>query len=661
MELYYADELCHWTDREIERKMFDRTPFRLQFIDGEIITTWQATILSWFFWEPIRDYPLTPVQLKHHFQDDDMAIESKIQNRVHNSVIEAYPEEDQENIQAATYRGKNKLHNFFTTKGEQFAATVDAIVLLEIWSHPEIRQAVHDCPATKVGINQMYAKITKIINTSASLRHNSLANASRAGLIKVAQLHQVLSYRGFCSEVDQRIFANMVAAGFAEGVHRPSFFAQLSRDASKALQATDDPVKQTEYYNRELQLFTFILKGVEIGDCGSEETIPWEVKASELDAILPGNYYVTEEGEVKDIKTSDRHLIGKTIQLRNIAGCWHPDDGIVCSTCVGKIGQRVQRGTNLGHAGTVTQNEKVSQDVISTKHLLISALSEWFQIDAFYAGYLINTSEISELMLSPDIWNSHVEIEVDTRYMPRLADIHTRDTFSDADLQRISHVSDITLIVHSAEDKEKSVEIVIPVSHGSYRPHFTEAFIYHLKDYSFVNEGRKIRVDMLNWDPAESILKFPERHASTLEMMTELKSNIFMSSPDSKAKLRMDLTDPDILSAAIKDICDMTNRKFSVNLSIVSLVLYAMMSRDPKHGDYRLPKKGTGRRFDTKLNIMNGRSLSQKAPYEKQFTMIQSPKSYLNVLRPNHVFDWMILDVNKERIKTRKKFGLDPK
>lgn len=658
MELLFAEDICHWTEKEIQAKMYDRTPFRLQFEDGEIISNWQETILSWFFWEAIRDYPLTPVLVKHHFNGDDMAIEGKIQNRVHNSVLAAYPDEDRENVEAATYRAKNKLHNFFTTKGEEFAATIDALVLLEIWSHPEIKQAVADCPATKNGINQMYAKITKIINTSPDLRYNSLANASRAGLIKVAQLHQVLSYRGFCSEVDQRIFPNMVAAGFAEGIHRPSFLAQVSRDASKALQATDDPVKQTEYYNRELQLFTFVLKGVEIGDCGSDETIPWEVKASELDAVLPGNYYVLHTGEVRAIKTSDRHLIGQTIQLRNVACCWHPDDGMVCSTCVGKIGERVQKGTNLGHASTVTQNEKVSQDVISTKHLLISALSEWFQIDPFYAAYLINTSEISELMLSPEVWNRHVELEIDMRYLSRLADIHTRDSFTHADLQRISHVQDITMIIHHDDEKEKATEIVIPVSHGSYRPYFTEEFIFHLKDYGFTNEGRKIRVDMRNWDSSESLLKFPERHASTLEMMAELKSNIFMSSPDSKAKLRMDLTDPDILSSAIKDICDMTNRKFSVNLSIVSLVLYAMMSRDPKHGDYRLPKKGTGRHFDTKVNIMNGRSLSQKAAYEKQFTMIQSPKSYLNILRPNHVFDWLLLDVDKARAASKKKFDL---
>jgi hypothetical protein len=50
---------------------------------------------------------------------------------------------------------------------------------------------------------------------------------------------------------------------------------------------------------------------------------------------------------------------------------------------MGQIGRSVQKGTNLGHAATVTQNEKVSQDVISTKHLLRSAETEGFEIDDF--------------------------------------------------------------------------------------------------------------------------------------------------------------------------------------------------------------------------------------------------------------------------------------
>ncbi|NCB27305.1 MAG: hypothetical protein EOM62_17915 [Bacteroidia bacterium] len=561
-------------------------------------------------------------------------------------IISVYPHENLENIQAAIYRGNNRQHNAMTTRGEKYADFVDALTLLEIYEHPEIEAANRDMEATSAGINRAYGVISRVIDKDPVLRHNSIGAACHMGQTKMAQFHQVVGKRGLCSEVDQTIFPHVVNAGFFEGIHRPSFFAMISRDAAKALQATDDPVKQTEYYNRELQLFTYIIKEIEMGDCGSTETIPWLVKKGELDNILPGKFYVDPVKGLMAIKAGDDHLVGKEIQLRNVASCWHPKDGTICSTCMGQIGRSVQKGTNLGHAATVTQNEKVSQDVISTKHLLRSAETEGFEIDDFYKDWMVNASDISELMLSEKIWNHHVEVEIDMAYLPRLSDIHALSTFRPQDLMRISGVEDILLIAHQDDENKTVTEELVSTSHSSYRPYLTEAFIKHMKDYGFQNLGKKIRVDLLHWDPSESILKFPERHSSTLEMMLELKSNIFMSSKESKERLRYDLTDPDILSMALKDITAMTNRKFSVNLAIVEIVLFAMMSRDPKNNDYRLPKKGTGRRFATKSELMSGRSLSMKCAYEKQYQSILSPLSY-DPIKESLPFDHLLLDVTK--------------
>lgn len=653
MEIFYADDICQWSERELWRKENDEREHRLIFGDGEITTTWQQTIVSWYFWEGIRDYPLTPLSMRMHVANDFFSpgLEGKLENRVTNAIIEAYPKEDLENIQAAMYRGKNLSHNAFTSDGEAWNDTVDALTMLEIWEHPEIQKINDNIEPTQAGVNRAYGEITKVISNAPELRGNSMGTACHIGQTKLAQFHQVIGKRAFCSEVDQGIFPTMANAGFAEGVHRASFFAMISRDASKALQATDDPVKQAEYYNRELQLFTFVVKQVWDGDCGTTETIPWEVKKKELDKILPGKFYVGDDGKLQVIKPGDDHLVGKIIQMRHVAGCWHPKDGVRCSTCIGQLARSVQKSTNLGHAGTVTQNEKVSQDVISTKHVLRSADSEGFEIDPFYNGYMVNAGEMSEVMLSQDIWNEHVFLEIQMAYLPRLSDINAMDNFTNNDLTKISGIEDITVLIKNGEGFSRNA--IIPTSHGSYRPYLTEAFIKHMKDYGFENLGKKIRVDLMNWNSSESILKFPDRHSSTLEMMMELKSNLFMSNKESKDKLRYDLTDPDIMSMALTEICNMTNQKFSVNLAIVELVLYAMMSRDPDNGDYRLPKKGTGRRFDTKGNIMSGRSLSAKAAYEKQFSMVQSPSSYLNKLRSNHPFDYLLLDVDGEMKKKR--------
>ena len=648
MRLFYADEIVHWTEDEIWAHEHDKEKVRLDFFDGEIETDWGQIIISWYFWECFRDYPLASVSVRHFLHDeyDSPGLEGKILNRVKEEIISVYPNENLENIQAAIYRGNNRQHNAMTTRGEKYADFVDALTLLEIYEHPEIEAANRDMEATSAGINRAYGVISRVIDKDPVLRHNSIGAACHMGQTKMAQFHQVVGKRGLCSEVDQTIFPHVVNAGFFEGIHRPSFFAMISRDAAKALQATDDPVKQTEYYNRELQLFTYIIKEIEMGDCGSTETIPWLVKKGELDNILPGKFYVDPVKGLTAIKAGDDHLVGKEIQLRNVACCWHPKDGTICSTCMGQIGRSVQKGTNLGHAATVTQNEKVSQDVISTKHLLRSAETEGFEIDDFYKDWMVNASDISELMLSEKIWNHHVEVEIDMAYLPRLSDIHALSTFRPQDLMRISGVEDILLIVHQDDENKTVTEELVSTSHSSYRPYLTEAFIKHMKDYGFQNLGKKIRVDLMHWDPSESILKFPERHSSTLEMMLELKSNIFMSSKESKERLRYDLTDPDILSMALKDITAMTNRKFSVNLAIVEIVLFAMMSRDPKNNDYRLPKKGTGRRFATKSELMSGRSLSMKCAYEKQYQSILSPLSY-DPIKESLPFDHLLLDVTK--------------
>lgn len=656
MKTRYARELINWQEREIWTHADDKEKFVLVFDDGELVTGWPQVLVSWYFWQYHREYVDIPIELKHFLWDDRLepGLEDKLRNRGMNSVRVRYPDVDKEDLQATAYRLSNMLHNAFTGEGERYQSSVDALSLLEIHRDPDISKALNETRHTKAGINELYSRINRVLMEKPSLRFNPMVAANRNKQIKIAQFDQVVGSRGFCSEIDQTIFPTMVSSGFSRGLHKLSHFLMCSRDASKAMQATDDPVKQTEYYNRELQLFTFVVKKIYVGDCGSTETIPWQVQADELDTILPGKNYVDEDGTIKMISASDRHLKDRVIQMRNVASCWHPEDGTICSTCMGQIGWSVQKGTNLGHAGTVTQNERVSQDVISTKHLLISATSEGFDVDPFYAEYLVNAGDISEIMLSTGVWDKHVEIEIDLADIPRLSDITVMKNLSNAELAKFSVIRSITMLIHNDDEEKTVTTVIIPTCHGSYRPFLTDAVVKHMLDYGYETMGKKIKVDLMNWDNAESILRFPERHQSTLELMAELKSALFMSTKESKAKLRYDLTDPDILSMAMKDMCEMTNRKFSVNLAIVELVLYAMMSRDPANGDYRLPKKGTGRWFDAKSNIMNGRSLSVKSSYEQQYEMLQTATSYTNPVRADHPFDHLLVDVEGWKRKHRR-------
>lgn len=648
-QTYYAEDILHWDERQIWARVDDLDPIALVFADGEIITDFPQTLISWYFWEYHRQYPGVPVCIKNHVYSERLSkgLENKLHQRALEQVIAEYPKEDYQNLYKINAGITQSLHNAIASLGEEFMTTLDALDFLEIHNHPKLKEIRTRPIHSKRDISDGYKQFEYILKHDTSLNHNNLAVPHRNSQTKTGQLLQVCDKVGFRSEINQRIFVNHIPVGFSEHLKRLSFSAMDRCSAAQAQLATSEPVKRTEYYNRELQLITYVVKGVSMEDCGSQDTIPWKVTKDDLEHVLPGKYYYDRDGALKMVrgKGHDNRLVGTVIRMRTPAKCKHPADGVVCKFCLCENAARVQEGTNPGFALTVTQNESVSQDVISTKHHLVSAESESYVIQEHEQKYISNLGDDKEITLSRELWGKHVKIRFDVGDIYRLQDLNIFNDMKDKDLSLFSTVKEMVIIIDNG-DKAPKMDIV-PVSRGSYRPYLTRAFLQHMRDYGYHPMGKYIEVDLMNWENSESLLRFPERRGSTLEQMEELKSIIFMSSDIGKTLLRQDLTDDVNLAGAVRLVCDMTNRKFAVSLGIVETVLYAMMARDPKNGDYRLPKNGTGIHFAPQTRIMSGRSLSAKAAYERQFEMVSDPRSYIHRIRPNHDFDPLFLNIEK--------------
>jgi len=651
VKTFYAEDILHWSRPKLWSRLEDWEPINLKFIDGDIVTTFHQTIISWYFWEYHRRYPEIELRVENHVFDERMSpgLQNKLQKRAADQILAIYPEDLQKTFEIHAWTTQ-ELHNDIVTIGEDYQDTLDSLDLLQIYRHPKLREILANLSEDKRAISKMYQEYQKVLETDPAFRFNKFSNTLRNKQAKVGQAMQVVAIIGYRTEINQNIFRTMIPVGFSVGAKRLSWSVMDRCSASRAELATDEPVKRTEYYNRELQLVTYVLKGVATTDCGSRETIPWEVTSDDLHHVLPGKYYYDANGELRMIRAKgeewvhpDTHLIGKTIRLRTPSLCHHPDDGVVCKYCLCENAERIQKGTNPGFALTVTQNEQVSQDVISTKHHLASAIAEVFQIEEHLQRYISNAADSLEIALAEPMWAKRLKVRLDLRDIPRLSDITLLDQVTESDAARISAVKTIVLVIDNGD--KKPTEMVIPVSRGSYRPYMSREFIKYMKDFGFNLANKYIEVDLMHWPDADTLLKFPERSGSTLELMEELKSEIFMSSKEGKLKIKADLQDPEILAMCIKDTSDMTNRKFSVNLGIVELILYCMMARDPKNGDFRLPKKGTGRHFVPQAKIMNGRSLSAKVAYERQYEMIADPKAYIHTARPNHEFDHLLLNV----------------
>lgn len=647
--MYYARDILYWSEDDMWHRVKDRRPFILRFDDGEIDTTWGQTMFSWYYWNLHRRWPDAPLEMKHHLcgQPVSKEIENKLQQRAREAVMSVHPDIKAREFYRMFAESTNAISNATAARAVAYENSADALGMLKIYDHPEIQQALREFDGSKRSLQRLYATGDRVMQTAPDLAHDSQIRMYRNGQSKRAQVHQYYLSRGFCSDIHQRIFPRAVRPGYVSGIKKVSEWLMDSRTGSIAQLATTVPVEQSELFNRESQLITYVLHRMDREDCGCEDGIPWEVDRSDLDTVLPGVYHKTERGWVP-IRKSDRHLLGQRIEIRSPFTCMHPDDGVVCQKCIGDSARDMDDEANPGFMMTIEMNKDTTQDTISTKHMLASANGEVFNVDPFYTAYITNEINPSELTLAPEIWNALIQVRFHTNDFLSLADITAVPERALAEPSRISEIGEMELTI-DRQDGLRPERLVVPVSKGSLRPHISKELMQYMVDNGFDVMGDWVTVDLKQWPSENTMLTFPERRSSTLELLRDFKTAIFMTDRASRLRAKRDINDPEVLSDCLKELSDISNRKFTVNLSITMVIMYCMTVRSIRQSDYRLPKPWTSRMFCPQSRIMTGRSLSGKLAHSRQYELIPDPRSYVDKMRVGHNFDHLLLNVDEWR------------
>ena len=641
----YARDVMYLDEHRLWELIEDREPFVLRFDDGEIDVTWASTMVSWYLWNIVRRWPDMPFLTKHHLGNNPVSngIINKLQQRLRQSVREVHPDIPINDIYKMYAEGVNALHNATVINGTPYENTADALDLLDIVDHPGIQKALSEFDGTKRGVDRLYKVSERILNTDPAL-NSGLVKMHRNGQTKRAQVHQLVLSRGFCSEINQRIFPTCVTPSYGLGFKRISHMLMDSRTGSIAQIATTVPVEQSELYNREMQLVSYMVKHIDKNDCGTEEGIPWSVQRSDLDAVLVGIYYKTTTGW-RAIKKSDSHLVDQTILIRNPATCMHPDDGVVCRYCVGDAVADIDDEANPGFMLTIEQNQKTTQNTISTKHLLNSAEGEVYVIDPFYRKYIDNEVDAHEIVLAEPMWDKGIQLRFRDKDFISVTDISTMPERAVRNAAKITEIRDMEMIIDYGDGRNPD-KVLVPTSKGGFRPYLSGEMIRYMSERGYDSSEGWITVNMMEWDVNTPILVFPQRRSSTLELLKSMKTAVFMTDAKSRLKAKRDINDPEVLSDCLREVSEISNLKFNINLSITAVIMYCMMVRSIRHSDYRLPKPWTTRQFCPQSKIMTGRSLTPKLAHSRQYEIIPDPRSYNNRARPNHNFDHLVVDVD---------------
>jgi hypothetical protein len=112
-------------------------------------------------------------------------------------------------------------------------------------------------------------------------------------------------------------------------------------------------------------------------------------------------------------------------------------------------------------------------------------------------------------------------------------------------------------------------------------------------------------------------------------------------------KLRDTVVDPAVM---LTEFHDLVNKRITINLSILSIIIYSSMVVSATDGNYSLPKPWTTSGLGIMRLILENRSLSAAMAYERQTSTILSPNSYLMTNRPDHSFDDLVCPAEMQQL-----------
>jgi hypothetical protein len=653
MKIYKARTLLAYTTAELWDMLTGR--FVLRFDDGDLEVSAEETHLSSYAWELHRKYHRTPLLTDHHLtkvlkgKEYNARSHLELFNEVYWSVRDAYrgdPIVTQDRCDQEAYHLINQYVNDLIYRLEAYVMGLDITDFIAVLKHPRVMEVKANAKPTDEGIQEIYRVIQDVLENDPTIRDNNVAKYARRKIANMGQVLQCVGVRGFAVDMNGDRFRKPIMRSYAEGIISIEDSLMDSRSASLSLASASGPLEDTEYFSRRLQLLVGSIRNLHLVDCGSTSYMEWVVQeerksGARLDQrddleTLAGKYYLNDDGTFNVVKRTDKHLYGKSIRMRSVRRCAHPDPAGVCARCYGQTAESIPLGGSFGQTNTVEMTQQSGQNVLSTKHLLMSAIIQGIIMDDYMAGYFGTNDERNEYKLLPHLARQGVKLVIDSSMAPNMTNITSAKSAATINASRIA---DLTAISLRLGNDEKWNQIAFEVGMDARPARFTSDLVKHIcKTGWSMNEQKHYIIDMTGWDYSKSILAIPMRFESMADHADTIADIIESSMKDMEKRIETD--DPD---AVLFDLHQHVNTKLVVPLAVLEVILLSAMAVSPRDEDYAIPKEGDPGVLGVSLATLKSRSVATFMAYEKQATIIDEPRSYVYTNRLSSNFDWILM------------------
>lgn len=193
------------------------------------------------------------------------------------------------------------------------------------------------------------------------------------------------------------------------------------------------------YFNRNLMILTYGTLSKTVYDCGSANPIPMVIDDICLDMMDGRYYYETKGSQVLHIfHKTDTHLLGKKLWFRSPCTCNLKED--VCHVCYGTKALKVSQLEGGFIYTTEIMTSKVSQNILSAKHLLRADAEKVEYSEAFDTYFVVESSTIM-----PNDEEKNFNIYIPDDYQDNISESLTIYIGKDMTPITISHYANLSI------------------------------------------------------------------------------------------------------------------------------------------------------------------------------------------------------------------------
>ncbi len=658
-----VENLLKMLPSEIKNRI--KTPVMLEFEDGEKIELLPTElVLNRYVWNLFLRHVRIPIVKKHSitsYMSNNMfnggTINKTFSNILYDIVLfeksnGTLTQDRVSNIHKIMFEINNSIYSELGYDVSESVINIDILDLLTIQLDPELMDDMKKVKneLSVDSIDRAYNTLDRIIRTKKEYSNNSLGKAYISGMVNDRQVKQVLGPRGFVTEIDSSIFKYPISNSFTLGMKDLYSFSTESRSAAKALVQSNIAIKESEYFARELQLTTMFIERLEYVDCGNVDYIEWMVSPP-----IKTDHVTTYDGDLKHLigkqyklRPNDGwitmignevELFNKKILLRSVIHCKLDRKHNVCIGCYGETGHSIPGAANVGHICGTTLSSKVSQAILSTKHLTASATSGNVTLDDI-------TSKVFTVKGNGYSFNNDISKDVDSalliipqEFCPGLRDLTSVEIAKNVDPEKISSIEYATVELWKDGEVER---LPVTLLNGNRKAVFETRFLeYIARNGVRIDENFNYVIDMSKWKIASNMIWLPEVEFSYFTLLKEIKKLIINNRLISSEKP----------SELVRKLFTLVNSKLSVNIASLEVIVLAFMVKDLDNKNYDLIKGEADAKLTNMLSAIDGRSLGAGYGFRALVSKVFRPNVFSEDNKVSHPLDVLFKSndvINKE-------------